>query len=59
MLELIKQRRLKDKFKTEFGATIEEFFDEQMTEAKQNVEAAAKDNKEGGETTSANSETQE
>jgi 16S rRNA C1402 (ribose-2'-O) methylase RsmI len=28
MIELIKQRRMKDKFKREFGATIEDFFDE-------------------------------
>jgi hypothetical protein len=30
MLELIKQKRLKDKFKREFGANIEDFFDEEV-----------------------------
>jgi len=29
MLELIKQRRMKDKFKREFGAAIEDFLDEE------------------------------
>lgn len=30
MLELIRQRRIKDKFKKEFGATMEEFFEDDM-----------------------------
>lgn len=30
MLELIKQKRLKDKFKKEFGANIEDFFEEEV-----------------------------
>ena len=29
MIELIRQKRMKDKFKSQFGATIEDFFDEE------------------------------
>jgi len=28
MFELIKQRRLKDQFKSQFGSSIEDFFDD-------------------------------
>lgn len=34
MLELIKEKRMKDKFKKEFGTTIDDFFNED--EKKQN-----------------------
>lgn len=34
MIELIKQKRMKDKFKREFGATMEDFFEEEQSVVK-------------------------
>lgn len=52
MLELIKQRRIKDKFKREFGTSIEDFFDDQNPELKSktpsgNTNTNTNTNKEG------------
>ena len=33
MIELIRQKRMKDKFKREFGATIDDFFEEEAPKA--------------------------
>ena len=39
MFELIKQRRLKDQFKSQFGSSIEDFFDDKdIKEARQEYE---------------------
>lgn len=45
MLELIRQKRIKDKFRKEFGATIEEFFDDDM-----HIKATKEDVKDDDET---------
>jgi hypothetical protein len=39
LIELIKQRRMKDKFQREFGATIDEFMDEKEDNKKQGEES--------------------
>jgi hypothetical protein len=39
LIELIKQRRMKDKFQREFGATIDEFMDEKEDKTKQAEES--------------------
>jgi hypothetical protein len=39
LIELIKQRRMKDKFQREFGATIDEFMDEKEENTKQGEES--------------------
>ena len=33
MIELIRQKRMKDKFKREFGANIDDFFEEEAPKA--------------------------
>jgi 16S rRNA C1402 (ribose-2'-O) methylase RsmI len=43
MLELIRQRRMKDKFKSQFGATIEDFFDEKEDDTPSATDASAGD----------------